>query len=253
MRGHAIEVRLYAEEPAHDWRPSTGTLHRFEVPHTVQFGAMSGDQAAVRLDSAVTHGSVVSPYYDPMLAKVIAWAPTRHGGGTCARDARCTRAELHGVATNRDLLVRVLRGRRVRRGRHRHRLPRPPPGGVRTTGRRQATNSAWPAWPPRSPARQRDRSTAPWRALPSGWRNVVSGPQVVTFEALWGRVEVGYRLDRTGGLAEWSIDGEPGPRSDTGTARRRGGRVWTPVCVVGSVSAPSIGFPMWTVRPARSH
>ena len=107
MSGHAIEVRLYAEEPAHDWRPSTGTLHRFEMPHTVQFGAMSGDRAAVRLDSAVTHGSVVSPYYDPMLAKVIAWAPTRPEAARSLASA-LTRSQLHGVATNRDLLVRVL-------------------------------------------------------------------------------------------------------------------------------------------------
>ncbi|SDG45918.1 propionyl-CoA carboxylase alpha chain [Lentzea fradiae] len=94
--GHAIEVRLYAEDPANDWRPASGTLHRFHVP---------GD---VRLDSGVEDGSVVSVHYDPMLAKVIAYAPTRAGAArklaTALEDAR-----IHGVITNRQLLVDVLR------------------------------------------------------------------------------------------------------------------------------------------------
>ncbi|WP_394616921.1 biotin carboxylase N-terminal domain-containing protein [Lentzea sp. JNUCC 0626] len=94
-RGHAIEVRLYAEDPAHDWRPASGTLHRFEVP---------GD---VRLDSGVEDGSVVSVHYDPMLAKVIAYAPTRRAAArklvTSLESAR-----IHGLVTNRQLLVDVL-------------------------------------------------------------------------------------------------------------------------------------------------
>ena len=76
MRGHAIEVRLYAEDPANDWRPATGTLHRFAVPDAdAAFATPAG--AGVRLDSAVDDGSVVGIHYDPMLAKVIAWAPNR--------------------------------------------------------------------------------------------------------------------------------------------------------------------------------
>ncbi|MGZ3143625.1 ATP-binding protein [Lentzea chajnantorensis] len=95
-RGHAIEVRLYAEDPAHDWRPASGTLHRFTVP---------GD---VRLDSGVEDGSVVSVHYDPMLAKVIAHAPTR---AAAARKlaAALENAQVHGLVTNRALLVNVLR------------------------------------------------------------------------------------------------------------------------------------------------
>ncbi|ANZ38977.1 acetyl/propionyl-CoA carboxylase subuit alpha [Lentzea guizhouensis] len=94
-RGHAIEVRLYAEDPAHDWRPASGTLHRFHVP---------GD---VRLDSGVEDGSEVSVHYDPMLAKVVAHAPTRRAAArklaTALADAR-----IHGLVTNRRLLVDVL-------------------------------------------------------------------------------------------------------------------------------------------------
>ncbi len=59
--GHAVEVRLYAEDPAKEWLPSTGTLHRFEF----------AEADRVRIDTGVRSGSVISPYYDPMLAKVI--------------------------------------------------------------------------------------------------------------------------------------------------------------------------------------
>ncbi|MTD53450.1 acetyl/propionyl/methylcrotonyl-CoA carboxylase subunit alpha [Amycolatopsis pithecellobii] len=94
--GHAIEARLYAEDPAADWQPQTGTLHRFAVP---------GD---VRVDSGVTDGSVIGVHYDPMLAKVIAWAPSR---AEAARKlaAALEGAAIHGVRTNRDLLVNVVR------------------------------------------------------------------------------------------------------------------------------------------------
>lgn len=94
-RGHAIEVRLYAEDPAHDWRPASGVLHRFHVP---------GD---VRLDSGVEDGSVVSVHYDPMLAKVIAYAPTRRAAARKLATA-LENAQIHGLVTNRQLLVDVL-------------------------------------------------------------------------------------------------------------------------------------------------
>ncbi|MDX3663239.1 biotin carboxylase N-terminal domain-containing protein [Streptomyces sp. ID05-26A] len=94
-RGHAIEVRLYAEDPANDWRPASGTLHRFHVP---------GD---VRLDSGVEDGSVVSVHYDPMLAKVIAYAPTRRGAARKLATA-LESAQIHGLVTNRQLLVDIL-------------------------------------------------------------------------------------------------------------------------------------------------
>ena len=66
QHGHAIEARLYAEDPTSDWRPSVGRIHRFQVPKS----------ASIRVDAGVTDGSVVSPWYDSMLAKLIAYAPT---------------------------------------------------------------------------------------------------------------------------------------------------------------------------------
>ncbi|HEU4423770.1 MAG TPA: biotin carboxylase N-terminal domain-containing protein, partial [Pilimelia sp.] len=76
-RGHAIEVRLCAEDPAAGWLPATGTLHRFRIPGVAgEFRPLA--QSGLRLDSGVRDGSVVGVHYDSMLAKVVAWAPTRH-------------------------------------------------------------------------------------------------------------------------------------------------------------------------------
>ena len=115
-QGHAIEARLYAEDPAQGWLPSTGTLHRFEVggsvpaqlDHAVPIDSTIQLDSVVRVDSGVEAGSVVGPHYDPMLAKVIVHAPTRAEAGT-ALAATLARARIHGVTTNRDLLVRILR------------------------------------------------------------------------------------------------------------------------------------------------
>jgi propionyl-CoA carboxylase alpha chain len=101
--GHAIEVRLYAEDPAHDWQPQSGRLVTFEIPHDAEFEA-----GGVRVDAGFESGSEVSTHYDAMLAKVIAWAPTRHEAARRLAGA-LSRARIHGVTTNRDLLVATLR------------------------------------------------------------------------------------------------------------------------------------------------
>lgn len=106
-RGHSIEARLYAEDPAKDWQPQAGPVHRFEVPSTAaEFTALG--RAGVRVDSGVVAGSTVSVFYDPMLAKVISYAPTRGQAAAILADA-LARTRLHGIRTNRDLLVNVLR------------------------------------------------------------------------------------------------------------------------------------------------
>ena len=97
-RGHAIEVRLYAEDVAAGYLPATGTLTAFDVP------ALPG----VRRELGVRVGEVVSPHYDPMLAKVIASAPTRPEAAARLA-AALSSAAIQGVTTNRDLLVSVLR------------------------------------------------------------------------------------------------------------------------------------------------
>ncbi len=98
QRGHAIEVRLYAEDPTNDYLPQTGTLHAY---------APAG-LPGVRWDSGVRAGDEIPTHYDPMLAKVIAWAPSRsEAAGLLARELDTT--VLVGATTNRDLLVGVLR------------------------------------------------------------------------------------------------------------------------------------------------
>jgi propionyl-CoA carboxylase alpha chain len=96
--GAAIEARLYAEDPANGFLPATGMLAAFEPAPTPE----------VRWDSGVVAGSVIGTQFDPMLAKVIAHAPTRaEAAGRLA--LALARTHLGGVATNRDFLVATLR------------------------------------------------------------------------------------------------------------------------------------------------
>ena len=105
--GHAIEARLYAEDPAHDWQPQSGVLTRFDVPGVAgEFDLLN--RPGLRLDSGFEAGNEVGTHYDAMLAKVIAWAPTRVEAARKLADA-LSRAQLHGVTTNRELLVASLR------------------------------------------------------------------------------------------------------------------------------------------------
>ncbi|MFF8832432.1 acetyl/propionyl/methylcrotonyl-CoA carboxylase subunit alpha [Streptomyces sp. NPDC015131] len=97
-RGHAVEARLYAEDPARDWAPQTGVLHALDVP--------GGD--GLRTDAGYAAGDEVGVHYDAMLAKVVAHAPTRAGAVRLLAHA-LDRARVHGPVTNRDLLVRTLR------------------------------------------------------------------------------------------------------------------------------------------------
>ncbi|MEU7142281.1 biotin carboxylase N-terminal domain-containing protein [Nocardia sp. NPDC046473] len=107
LHGHSIEVRLYAEDPAHDWQPQSGTVHRIDIPSVVtEFDLL--DRPGVRLDTGVVDGSIVGVHYDPMLAKVISYAETRDEAARLLANA-LHRAKIHGLVTNRDLLVRVLR------------------------------------------------------------------------------------------------------------------------------------------------
>ncbi len=95
--GHAIEVRLYAENPARGFLPATGTLRRLHLPH--------GD--AVRVDTGVRQGDTVTPFYDPMIAKIIVSGEDR--GAARARLVRALAdAAVLGVATNLGFLARVV-------------------------------------------------------------------------------------------------------------------------------------------------
>ncbi|HVR42425.1 MAG TPA: biotin carboxylase N-terminal domain-containing protein [Thermoanaerobaculia bacterium] len=106
QRGHAIEARIYAEDPDQGFLPQTGTLSRFDLP------AGPG----VRVDSGVGEGSEVTVRYDPMLAKVIAWGETRET--SIDRLVRALEETVvFGVTTNASYLRRVVRHPQFRQGR----------------------------------------------------------------------------------------------------------------------------------------
>jgi 3-methylcrotonyl-CoA carboxylase alpha subunit len=105
-RGHAVEGRLYAEDPAHDYLPSVGSIEYLRWPAPVE---------GLRLDTGVDAGDAVSPYYDPMLGKVIAWGETRAIAITRLQQA-LHELEIVGVTTNRVLLASVLADEEFRRG-----------------------------------------------------------------------------------------------------------------------------------------
>ena len=201
LTGSAIEVRLYAEDPAAGWQPQSGRLAAFDVPHDVAFGPLP--RAGVRLDSGVAAGSEVGIHYDPMLAKVIAWAPTRTGAALALAGA-LQRARLHGLTTNRDLLVRVLRSPAFLAGEtdtgflDRHGLdvlaaPLVEPPQARLHALAAALAGA----------ALRRAAAAVLAGLPSGWRNNPTQPQRTTFSD----ATVSYLLTRGGLVAD--VDGSP--------------------------------------------
>ncbi|NUX55649.1 urea carboxylase [Paraburkholderia youngii] len=101
-RGHAIQARLYAEDPGRDFKPSPGLL--------TDVGFPPADGRALRIDTWIEAGCEVPPYFDPMLAKVIAWSPTREEARDALDDALRS-IRLYGVETNRDYLRHILRDR----------------------------------------------------------------------------------------------------------------------------------------------
>ena len=186
--GHAIEARLYAEDPAAGWQPQAGRIERLDL------------DPAVRVDAGVAAGSVVSTHYDPMLAKVIAWEPSREQAAAVLARALAT-ARIHGPVTNRDLLVRVLRHPAFLAGQTDTAffdtypdVVTPPPDNSKIEVSALAAALA--------DAARRQRDATVLAGLPSGWRNVPSQPQCVLYEG----VEVRFRLER-GRLVEYG--GQP--------------------------------------------
>ncbi|OIK03985.1 acetyl/propionyl/methylcrotonyl-CoA carboxylase subunit alpha [Streptomyces monashensis] len=178
-RGHAIEARLYAEDPARDWAPQTGTLHRLAVP------------AGVRLDTGYTDGDAIGVHYDPMLAKVVAHAPTRAEALRRLAGA-LESAVVHGPATNRDLLVRSLRHEEFAAARM-------------DTGfyDRHLAALTSPVPDPYAPlAAALADACAPARSRFGGWRNLPSQPQVKRYERAGKVCEVRYTHTREGLTAD---------------------------------------------------
>jgi acetyl/propionyl-CoA carboxylase alpha subunit len=188
ISGHAIEARLYAEDPRHDFLPVTGEVHSLSFP----------DLPGLRVDAGVEAGSQVTVFYDPMLAKVIAHGPNRdQAADTLARALH--QARIHGPVTNRDLLVRILEHPEFRAGEiDTHFLERHDPADlgrplVDAEGERLSAIATALA----DQAHERSRSGV-LTTIPSGWRN-----RPASFQ------ERGYRGEHGEHAIRYSLAGPP--------------------------------------------
>ena len=182
--GHAIEVRLYAEDPSADHAPQSGELTIFEIP----------EEAGVRVDAGYASGSTISTFYDAMLAKVICHAPTRERAARQLAGA-LSRARIHGITTNRDQLVAILTH------------PGFLAGEVSTAFLAHSTFSECRQEPHRTAlvaaalmlAEDDAARRTVQRGIPVGWRNVVSQPQRTEFDGHppveWVGGRDGYLVD----------------------------------------------------------
>ena len=205
FNGHAVEARLYAEDPAKDFLPATGTLAAFE-PAT---------DPPVRWDSGVEPGSVIGTDFDPMLAKIIAHGPTRREAvGRLA--LALERSHLAGLRTNRDLLVSILRSAEFLEG-------------ATTTDFIERVQPAPAFEPGHSEARYRARAAALWlqgrsrrdasvlALAPSGWRNARLPDQRTVLVYGQEKIVVEYRRLRDGSFL---LDGESEARVHSCTPER---------------------------------
>ncbi len=97
LKGHAVEVRLYAEDPYNDFLPATGVLETFDIPN----------MDSTRLESGVMAGDSISIHYDPMIAKLVAYGPTR-SAAIANLKTMVTKSAITGLTTNRDFLIACL-------------------------------------------------------------------------------------------------------------------------------------------------
>jgi acetyl/propionyl-CoA carboxylase alpha subunit len=198
MSGHAVEARLYAEDVTAGFVPVSGRLDRFVIP--------IGD--GVRVDAGYETGSVVSAHYDAMLAKVITHAPTRSSAVAAA--ARVLReAELHGVPTNRDLLVGVLEHEEFAAGRiDTGFLDRHDPGALMVAPAEDFVVAGAIAAVCAHRAAQRATSPLP-AGIPQGWRNVGPACQPVALDLGARRIVV--ELAGDGRTPRVRVDGDDEP------------------------------------------
>lgn len=189
ISGHAIEARLYAEDPANDFLPQTGTLAVFEPPCA----------ASARFDSGVESGSEVGIEFDPMLAKVIVHAPTRReAAARLARVLETTRVQ--GMVTNRDFLVATLRAPEFLAGNTTTDfIDRVRPTRRHELWASERVEAALLATFAAQIDRRRAAKLLP--GVPSGWRNTVMPPEEVVYRTGERELVMHYRRRRDGSFA----------------------------------------------------
>jgi len=187
IRGHAIEARLYAEDPANGFLPQTGEV-RFWQPAT---------GAGARFDSGIETGSEVGIEFDPMLAKIIVGAPSRREAAVrLARTLETTRVQ--GIRTNRDFLVSTLRSPAFLAGdTTTDFIERVAPQAVRAPG--NAEVAAAGILVAMTGQYERRRAARVHPTVVTGWRNTVMPYERIEFDTGSGdSLRVEYRIQRSG-------------------------------------------------------
>ncbi|OWY34227.1 acetyl/propionyl/methylcrotonyl-CoA carboxylase subunit alpha [Herbaspirillum aquaticum] len=205
IQGHAIEARIYAENPEKGFLPAIGTLTRMRSAPAVEFAlAAPGatQPAAVRIDAGVREGDAISPFYDPMIAKLIVWGADRDAA--LRNMARAlAQYQVVGLATNIGFLQRLIAGQAFATAdldtglieRHRDTLF---PAPVAPTADTLALATA--ALLQREQRNQDSRD--PW-AQTSGWRLNTRLQRCLNFEHDSGNSEV--RIDYAGDGRQWQL------------------------------------------------
>jgi propionyl-CoA carboxylase alpha chain len=232
--GHAIEARLYAEDPADGYRPASGTVHALRIPDVdARFAVPAGRHSpGLRLDSGVEAGTEVSPHYDAMLAKLIVWAPSRDAAARRLA-ATLALARIHGPATNRDLLVSLLRQPAFLAGEAGTSFLDGYDVADLAPGEQACRLSALAA--ALADATANRSAGQPGIAALGGWRNVVSQPQRKSFDGPRGRIDTAYLWTR-GGIEVADVPaGQPeadGPAGSTPRSPRPAVVAFTPEQVI---------------------
>jgi 3-methylcrotonyl-CoA carboxylase alpha subunit len=200
QRGHAVEARLYAEDPERGFLPSTGRIERLRFPL---------DREHVRVDTGVREGDEVSIHYDPMLAKVIAWGTDRLEAIDRLR-AALEDTDVEGVRTNTRFLWEILGDEAVRSGDVSTRLLEnsPPSGGGTATEQATAWLIAAASGSTiglRIPGENRDRRT-PWGGH-GGFR--LNAPATLRLALRLGEVRRWLRLEPLGRDLRVELNGRP--------------------------------------------
>lgn len=193
--GWSVEARLYAEDPADDWRPQTGTVAALDIPGVTTAFEIPAEHS-LRLDAGVEAGSIIGTHYDAMIAKVVSRAPTRE---EALRElaAGLRRARVHGLTTNRDLLVESLRHPEVVEGSADTSFYTNHPPSELTAGAGLPTEIATLVASLAAAARDVDERPV-LRSVPGGFRNVPSVHQRRTYTRGEEEITVGHRRGRDG-------------------------------------------------------
>ena len=220
--GHAVELRVVAEDPSSGWMPSTGEITAFSVP------------GSVRVDSGIHAGSTVTTNYDSLLAKVIAVGRDRATALSVAADAM-RRADIAGVRTNADSLIAILTEDEFATGsvdtgyldRHPEVLNgvRPEPLDIEAHLVSVVLHRA----------AEHRRADQRWGFAPSGWRNLATRGQRVTMVELGGDEDVEHEVEyRFIGNDSWEFKLGEWPKADAEGVLSDDGRRTAVIRCVGS-------------------